>query len=91
VIAAHVVPYTERSGSFVRVVALVVDPARRRVGAGRRLLDAVEAWALDLGCRDIEVTSRRSREDAQAFYRALGFEDASERSALFRRPLSSAR
>jgi RimJ/RimL family protein N-acetyltransferase len=91
VIAAHAVPYLERSGSFVRVVALVVDRTRRRAGVGRRMLDAVEGWAADLGCRDIEVTSRRSRDDAHAFYRALGFEDACGRSALFRRPLGVAR
>lgn len=90
-IAACVIPYTERSGSFVRVVALVVDPACRRTGAGRRLLRSVEAWAAELGCRDVEVTSRRTRDDAHAFYRELGFEDVGERAVLFRRSLADAR
>jgi GNAT superfamily N-acetyltransferase len=53
VIAAHVVPYLERPGSFARVVALAVDREQRRAGIGRRLFAAVEAWAAHLGCRDI--------------------------------------
>jgi ribosomal protein S18 acetylase RimI-like enzyme len=89
VIAAHAVAYLERPGSFVRVVALAVDRERRRSGLGRRLLAAVERWAADAGCRDVEVTSQRTREDAQAFYRSLGFEDLCERSARFKRPLAS--
>jgi RimJ/RimL family protein N-acetyltransferase len=88
VIAAHALPYLERPGSFARVVALAVDQHRRRGGVGRRLLAAVEAWAVGIGCREIEITSRRSREDAQAFYRAAGFEDLCERSARFKRPLA---
>lgn len=87
VIAAHAVPYLERPGSFVRVVALAVDPGQRRGGVGRRLLGAVEAWAAGLGCRDIEVTSRRTRDDALAFYDTLGFADLCERSARLKRPL----
>ena len=83
VIAAHVVPSLGGRGPFVRVVTLAVDSTRRRVGVGRRLLGAVEDWAAEMGCSDIEVTSRRSREDAHTFYRAQGFEDVSVRSARF--------
>ena len=83
VIAAHVVPSLGGRGPFVRVVTLAVDSTRRRAGVGRRLLGAVEDWAAEMGCSDIEVTSRRSREDAHTFYRAQGFEDVSVRSARF--------
>lgn len=89
VIAGHVVPYLERPGSYVRVAALAVDSGTRRAGIGRQLLEAVEVWAARLGCRDVEVTSRRTREAAQAFYRTLGFEDLCGRSARFKRPLSA--
>jgi len=91
VIAAHVLPHFGRAGSFVRVLALAVDSKSRRAGVGRRLLAAVEEWAAGLGCRDIELTSRRTRADAHAFYVALGFEDVSGRSALFRRSLRAER
>lgn len=89
VIAAHVIPYLERPGSFVRVVALAVDRQRRRSGVGRRLLAAVEAWATELGCRDIEIMTARGRDDARVFYEALGFVDQCDRSARFKRPLAS--
>ncbi len=87
VVAAHAIPYLERPGSFARVVALSVARAHRRSGLGRRLLAAVEAWAAELGCRDIEITSSRRRDDAHAFYGALGFVDQCNRSARFKRPL----
>jgi GNAT superfamily N-acetyltransferase len=70
------------------VVALAVDPARRRSGLARRLLSAVETWAAGLGCREIEITSSRGRHDAHSFYRALGFTDLCDRSARFRRPIA---
>ena len=88
VVAAHAIPYLQRPGSFARVVALAVDRRHRRSGVGRRLLAAVEAWASDLGCRDIEITSARRRDDAQTFYEALGFVDLCDDSARFKRPLS---
>jgi RimJ/RimL family protein N-acetyltransferase len=87
-IAAHAIPYLERPGSFARVVALAVDPEHRRSGVGRRLLAAVEAWAKEFGCRDVEITSSRAREDARAFYQAAGFVDLCERAARFKRPLT---
>jgi GNAT superfamily N-acetyltransferase len=83
-----VIPYIEQPGSFARVVALAVDRGRRRCGLGRRLLLAVEAWAGGLGCRDIEITSARRRDDAHSFYQALGFTDLCDRSARFRRPIA---
>jgi RimJ/RimL family protein N-acetyltransferase len=86
--AAYATRHMERPGSFARVVALAVDPTRRRSGLGRQLLAAVEAWAAGLGCHDIEITSSRHRDDAHAFYRALGFIDLCDRSARFKRPLS---
>jgi GNAT superfamily N-acetyltransferase len=87
-VAAYAIRRMDRPDSFARVVALAVDPGRQRSGLGRRLLAAVEAWARETGCGEIEITSSRSREDAHAFYRALGFTDLCERSARFRRALS---
>lgn len=89
VIAAHAIPYLERPGSFARVVALAVDREHRRSGVGRQLLAAVEAWATELDCRELEITSSRARDDAQAFYEALGFVDQCDRAARFKRPLGA--
>lgn len=89
VIGAHIIPYLERPGSFARVVALAVASEHRRAGIGRQLLAAVEAWAAELGCREVEITSSRRRDDAHAFYESLGFVDQCDRSARFKRPLSA--
>jgi GNAT superfamily N-acetyltransferase len=87
VLALHICPYFERPGRFGRIVALAVDRSRRRSGLGRKLVQAAESISLQLGCVDMEVTSRRTREDAAPFYRSLGYEDVCERSARFKREL----
>lgn len=89
VIAVHKVPYFERAGAFGRIVALSVDGRQRRSGIGRRLVDAAEAWAAAHGCVDVEVSSRRDRHDAHAFYAALGYEDQDRRSGRFKRALAA--
>jgi GNAT superfamily N-acetyltransferase len=50
---------------------------------GRALVVAAEQVARAWGCLQIEVTSRRSRADAHAFYRQQGFTDVCERSGRF--------
>jgi len=87
VVAVHAIPYFERPGAFARIVALSVDGRRRRGGIGRALVAAAEAWAAQRGCVAIEVTSRRSRDDAHSFYRALGYADRCDRSGRLTRPL----
>jgi GNAT superfamily N-acetyltransferase len=79
--SATTIPLLHEDGRWCRLSALVVGEERRRSGAGRRLVDAVEALARDDGCRYLEVTSgeRAGREAAHAFYEALGFEQVSRR------------
>jgi RimJ/RimL family protein N-acetyltransferase len=87
VIAVHAIPYFERPGAFARIVALSVAGDRRRAGVGRALVAAAEAWAAARGCVDMEVTSRRARDDAHDFYRALGYADQCEHSGRLKRRL----
>jgi N-acetylglutamate synthase-like GNAT family acetyltransferase len=79
--SATTIPLLHEDGRWCRLSALVVGEERRRSGAGRRLVDAVEARARGDGCRYLEVTSgeRAGREAAHAFYEALGFEQVSRR------------
>jgi N-acetylglutamate synthase-like GNAT family acetyltransferase len=82
-ISLHTIPYLERTGRWLRIESLVVQAAGRRAGTGRELIDAAERLARSWGCRQIEVTSKRSRADAHAFYGRLGFTDACDESARF--------
>jgi GNAT superfamily N-acetyltransferase len=88
VIALHVCPYFERPGRWARVTALAVDERHRRAGLGGELLAAAEEIARELGCSAVEVTCRRERDAAQAFYHSRGYEDVCARSARFERVLS---
>ena len=57
------------------VEGLVVDPAARRRGVGRALMAVAEAWAGERGLLVARLRSGATRDDAHAFYRALGYHD----------------
>jgi GNAT superfamily N-acetyltransferase len=80
-------PHFGRSGRFVRVMGLAVGTNHQRHGVGAALMGAVEARAREWHCDQVELTSSRARESAHAFYRALGFEDQSDRQARYVRRL----
>ncbi|MFC0027943.1 GNAT family N-acetyltransferase [Micromonospora chaiyaphumensis] len=83
VVVLHVSPLLKVTGKWARLVALVVDETYRGKGIGRRLVEAAEGQAEELGCLRREVTSSRKRDDAHRLYRRQGYEDACERSARF--------
>lgn len=52
---------------------LVVDPGWRRRGIGRRLAQAIEQWALDLGAAWVELNVYEFNPEAYKFYQGLGY------------------
>lgn len=86
-VAVAAIPYFEHDGSWGRIVALVVAGESRGLGIGRRLVRAAEQAALGLGCLVMEVTSARSRDEAPAFYRAVGYRDWCPQSARYLKDL----
>jgi len=62
--------------------AMWVDPVSRRAGVGRRLVEAVLAWAEAEGATEIELGATATNRDAVVFYERLGFADSGERHAL---------
>lgn len=70
----------------VLVANLAVRSSRRRRGLGRRLLDAVLAWARDGGYRLVTLDVRSSNEAAICMYRDAGFEISGVRSDYYRDP-----
>lgn len=53
---------------------VVVDDETRGQGAGQALVEAALAYADELGCRTVDLTSRPSREAANRLYVRCGFE-----------------
>ncbi|GHG45622.1 GNAT family acetyltransferase [Flavimobilis marinus] len=55
---------------------LAVAPEARGQGLGRELVVAAEAWLAGQGAPKVQLMVRRENADVQAFYAALGYEDA---------------
>ena len=70
-IAATVMAGYEGHRGWVNYLA--VDPALRRHGFGRTLMNEVERLLLAAGCPKINLQVRGSNTDALAFYAALGY------------------
>lgn len=68
---------------------LYVEPAARRRGVARMLVESVVAWALEQGLSELASDSLLDHTEAHAAHRALGFEET-ERVVYFRRPLERA-
>ena len=59
--------------SEIDVHNLAVDPAHRRRGIGKALLQAIMEEARQKGCSRVTLEVRKSNEAAQRLYQSLGF------------------
>jgi ribosomal protein S18 acetylase RimI-like enzyme len=57
----------------VHLDSLVVDPAVRRRGVGRRLVEDAGAWGRVHDAAEVVLTVWAGNEEAERFYEALGF------------------
>jgi ribosomal protein S18 acetylase RimI-like enzyme len=75
------------------VTRVYVDPAYRRRGGGRLLLEGLEASARALGLEQLRLDTREDLVEAQALYRAAGwvevepFNDDEYADRFFAKPL----
>jgi GNAT superfamily N-acetyltransferase len=83
-IAVHVIPRFEHDDRFVRIVALVVDPAVRERGIGRLLMEEADRIGRSVGAAFVEVTAGHHRPEALGLYQAMAF-DASVTTYLRKR------
>jgi GNAT superfamily N-acetyltransferase len=60
-------------GTRCDILGLVVDASCRRSGAGRRLVGAVEGWAIARGLEQMAVRSNVARTESHPFYERLGY------------------
>ncbi len=64
------------------VAGLIVDEDCRGLGVGRALMARAEEWALERGCRFVNLRSKLSRAAAHAFYETLGYENYKTQKAF---------
>ena len=57
------------------VLRVRVHPATRRRGIGRKLMEALETRALELGVRELHLDTATNQPEAVAFYRGIGYEE----------------
>lgn len=66
----------------VHLVAMWVDPGRRRRGIGRELVKAVAAWARDRGADELLLWVTETNESAAKLYGSMGFRPSGKRQPL---------
>lgn len=69
-----------------KVGGLVVNEDYRGCGIGRLLMQRVEGWARERGCKAVSLRSNVVREGAHVFYQQLGYENT-KTSLTFRKVL----
>lgn len=77
--------------ALVRIVAgeaeiltLATDPAQRRQGRARRLLDRLEHLARARGVRTLHLEVAEDNDAARALYAACGFDEVGRRPGYYR-------
>lgn len=63
---------------------IYVEPWARRQGAARALVDAVEMWGRQMGCREMASDALLENNQSHAMHRGLGFAET-ERVVCFRK------
>jgi ribosomal-protein-alanine N-acetyltransferase len=71
------------------VLTLAVDPAHRRAGAGRALVEAAAIAAAAAGARSLFLEVAGDNHAALALYRGAGFASVGQRPAYYRRGAAS--
>ena len=68
--------FYEQNGIYIRVVALVINYGFRQNGIGRKLMEASENWAREVGADTILLNcgNREERTIARQFYQTLGYQ-----------------
>jgi ribosomal protein S18 acetylase RimI-like enzyme len=74
VLVLRTAPTLSGPDDWAEITELYVRPSLRRRGIGRALVEAAVVHGRERGCREFHLLVDPQTMDAQAFYRALGFE-----------------
>lgn len=70
-----VIPHmTFRGGTRLQIEGVRIDPAFRARNIGKAMFEWAIALGRERGCHLVQLTTNKSRCDAQRFYEKLGFE-----------------
>jgi GNAT superfamily N-acetyltransferase len=75
VVIVHLIKPIHVDDAWALLSALVVDGKCRISGVGRRLLDRAEAFAIEHGCSQLELSSSSARTGAHKFYERNGYQE----------------
>jgi ribosomal protein S18 acetylase RimI-like enzyme len=70
----RIVPAMADDHPHATLTELYVRPVWRRRGVGRRLLESAETYARSAGVEQLVLLTGLGNAEAQAFYRALGYD-----------------
>lgn len=77
-------------GDEAELLRIAVEPAARRHGLGRVLVDAVLQLAVSRGCRHVDLEVARANAAARALYAAAGFVEVGMRPRYYTAPVDDA-
>lgn len=60
-------------GKLINILGLAVRKSHRGTGIGKALMEAAENWAKEIGAKGVRLNSGKSRTEAHAFYRHIGY------------------
>ena len=69
----HILPQLHHAGLVGEILELIVQESLRGRGIGAQLVLRLEQEAKKRGCVSVEVTTKKSRVEAQRFYEHMGF------------------
>jgi ribosomal protein S18 acetylase RimI-like enzyme len=69
----HILPQLHHAGLVGEILELIVQESLRGRGIGTQLVSRLEQEAQKRGCVSIEVTTKKSRVEAQRFYEHMSF------------------
>ena len=78
--AGGYLPWPDRP--VARLWGMWIEPTARGQGVAERLVDAVEAWAREVGAGELELACSERADAAFAAYTRMGFELMPEREPL---------
>lgn len=79
-----------RNQPFGVVENIVVDIGHRSSGCGKALMEAIDHAAMNADCSKVMLLSANMREDAHAYFRAMGYDDGKKRGFVkYRMELAS--